>query len=235
MSPTCMYFGCRFKDIENARLTRENYAPLNETMCRKTFLRWTDESPYYSDDYCKKLQEDALFNFDLNMAYFKSLDQNKFNKEIEDFINSFPCFEQIHDLRPYKGVSGIYIMILDRYKQLYIGITERGIKERIQQHWLNVKRLDRLLWGDKYESVLSIDSFRRLDTTRILVWPIPKELFKKKMINEIEYGMVEDAFSPEFLCNRIAGGDIVETFDMKVRDLQTVYDDNNNTTTDKKG
>jgi len=44
----------------------------------------------------------------------------------------------------------------------------RGAKEHIRQHWSKTKQFDRLLWGSVTESIISIDSFRALDTTRIL-------------------------------------------------------------------
>ena len=47
-------------------------------------------------------------------------------------------------------------------------------------------------------STLSIDSFKALDTTRIYAYQTKRMYdFEDKFIN---------AFSPEFLCNRIAGG-----------------------------
>ena len=49
---------------------------------------------------------------------------------------------------------------------MYIGISN-DIKKRILTHWGSKKDFDRLLFGKKENSVLSIDSFGALDTTRI--------------------------------------------------------------------
>ena len=70
---------------------------------------------------------------------------------------------------------------------------------RIHQHWTKSKSFDRLLFPmyavDK--SVLSIDSFRALDTTRIFVYAT-----KKTYSNENKY---INSFSPQFVSNRLGG------------------------------
>ena len=89
--------------------------------------------------------------------------------------------------------------------------------------------LDRLIWGHESYSLLSIDSFKAYDTTRILFEPHPefqeiavdengnprKELFLGKMCNvwkideylkTEEYELIQNSFSEEFLCNRCDGG-----------------------------
>ena len=188
-------------------------------------------APYYTEEKCKSLQERALKNFDANMEYFKLLDSIKFNTEIETFLKEHPKFEFVDDLRKYKTTSGVYILILDEYKQIYIGITrsKNGAKGRIQSHWSNTMPLDRLIWGHESYSLLSIDSFKAYDTTRILFEPHPefqeiavdengnprKELFLGKMCNvwkideylkTEEYELIQNSFSEEFLCNRCDGG-----------------------------
>ena len=190
-----------------------------------------EDAPYYTDKKCKRLQENALKNFDNNMRYFNSLNSEEFNNEINEFLKSHPTFEPVDDLRKYDGIAGVYIMVLDEYKQLYIGITrsKRGIKGRIQDHWSNTKPLDRLIWGSIEYSILSIDSFRAYDTTRIYVEPHPEfkeqalyengEPKKREFLGEYcnvwgsdeylfskEFQLVKNAFSQKFLCNRCAGG-----------------------------
>lgn len=58
-------------------------------------------------------------------------------------------------------------MVLDNYRQAYIG-QSWDMRKRIKKHWSWTKQFDRLLWGRVQESVMSIDSFRTLDTTRIV-------------------------------------------------------------------
>ncbi len=140
------------------------------------------------------------------MAFYEKLDRNKFNEEIELFLSNNPEFVEVKDLNDYAGVSGIYIMVLDEYKQIYIGITNSkvGIKGRIQSHWNVTKTLDRLIFGGVDSSILSIDSFRHLDTTRIFV---QTNINKEDLYIE-EYNVIENAFSSEFITNRTIGGEL---------------------------
>jgi hypothetical protein len=158
--------------------------------------------PYHNDKWCKEQREKALKNFDLNMLFFEMLDKEKFNCEIDCFLKKHNEFQKVEDLNDYKGVSGIYIMILDEYKQIYIGITEKGLKERIQEHWTRKMPLDRLLFGSVHDSKISIDSFGHFDTTRIYVYPCNG---KTSLLSK-EFYLIENSFSPDFICNRCSGG-----------------------------
>ena len=158
--------------------------------------------PYHTDEWCEKQIIKALENFDLNMEFFEMLDNEKFNNEILSFLNQHKEFVEVKDLNDYSRISGIYIMVLDKYKQIYIGMTEKGLKERIKEHWARKMPLDRLLFGGVYDSKISIDSFRYLDTTRIFVYPCKEK--KKLLLNELKF--TDTVFSQEFLCNRCSGG-----------------------------
>ena len=110
--------------------------------------------------------------------------------------------KEVTDLNKWDGVGGIYVMVLDDYRQAYVGVTQSmgGIKERIRQHWSKTKQFDRLLWGSVTESIISIDSFRALDTTRIFAarssdpWSIEEKMMK--------------TFPKGYLLNRLMGGRI---------------------------
>lgn len=89
------------------------------------------------------------------------------------------------------------MLVLDQYKQVYIGISG-DIKKRIQSHWRGRKSLERLIFGDVCSSGLSIDSFGPLDTTRIFY-------IKSHSIYRLESKIVH-AFNPVYMLNRTAGG-----------------------------
>ena len=185
------HFGVTVRIQESkAKLTREDYAIINNSSS-------IHKGRINSEEWCKKHREDCLKNFDLNMEYFKLLDKEEFNKEIDDFLNEHKEFKKVKDLKLYNGKSGYYIMILDEYKQLYIGTTN-NIKKRIQSHWSKKMPFDRLLWGTVDNSILSINSFKALDTTRIYAF-IDDNTFS------IENYYIE-CFNPKFVCNRIKGG-----------------------------
>jgi hypothetical protein len=158
-----------------------------------------DEGIIYTEEWCIKHQRNILKNYDLSMSYFSLLDKNEFDNEISKFIKKYKKFKEVEDLNFYKDKSGYYIMILDEFKQIYVGTTN-DIKKRIRQHWTRSKQFDRLLFpmSAVETSIMSIDSFRAMDTTRILVYCTEKTFDK-----EDEY---MNFFSPKFLCNRISGG-----------------------------
>lgn len=198
------------------KLTRDNYANVsNKSTLGKNMLfmmaiekndeklinryssKYADkEGLIYNDEWCQKHLDNVTKNFDLNMAFFKRLNHDKFEVEITKFIKKTK-FKEITDLNEY-DCPGYYAMILDEYCQVYIG-TAKNIKDRIRKHWSGGKlKFDRLVFGGVDKSKLSIDSFRSLDTTRILV-------YKTNNIYSEEDNFI-NYFSNEFVCNRIGGG-----------------------------
>lgn len=199
------HFGMKILEGKRGlKLTRENYVLVSNknTLARFSMDIYADEEDkIYSDEWCQKQFNDCIKNFDLNMEYFSLLSHDEFNKEIEEFLKRNMQFTEVFDLNLYDGKPGYYVMVLDEYCQVYIG-TSVDIKRRIRQHWTKSKSFDRLLFpmGNVDSSILSIDSFRALDTTRIYIY-ITDETYNSedKFINQ---------FSDKFVCNRIAGGKI---------------------------
>ncbi|OMD87538.1 MULTISPECIES: hypothetical protein [Paenibacillus] len=74
----------------------------------------------------------VLAKFDHNMKYFESLSWDKFNEELNKLVEA-DNFTEITNLNSVNGVSGYFIMILDDYCQIYIGIA-RNIRGRIMEH-----------------------------------------------------------------------------------------------------
>lgn len=135
-----MHFGIKVKPGKyGLKLNRDTYALIN----KKNSFR--PNAIPYTDEWCLKQREDSLINYDLNMEFFSIIDHNKFNYEIDSFINKNPMFVEIEDLTEYNN-SGYYVMILDQYKQVYIG-TATNISKRIKQHWAGTKQFDRLIFG----------------------------------------------------------------------------------------
>ncbi|GGD76818.1 hypothetical protein [Microbacterium murale] len=152
------------------------------------------------DEWCAAHQKRALTNFDLNMAHFASLDHGEFEQALQHAISGRRKFTEVTDLTLWDGVPGLYIMVLDEYRQAYVGATDHpgGIMARIRQHWAGTKSFDRLIWGGVESSILSIDSFRALDTTRI---------FAVKTSSSFDgENTLLDRFPPKFMLNRIIGG-----------------------------
>ncbi|MGK7377557.1 hypothetical protein ACSFXN_06920 [Planococcus sp. 1R117A] len=131
------------------------------------------------------------------MNYCRALLEHEFNEELKNFLNKTEVFKEITDLVGLKDVPGYYLMVPDEYSQVYVGRSQ-NIKHRIQSHWNKQKEFDRLIFGSKENSVLPIDSFKALDTTRIFVY-ITGELdqHEDEFINSI---------NAKYLLNRTRGG-----------------------------
>lgn len=193
------------------KLDRERYAipnPHNSLDCvledsekywaKRGIALYSDtDKKYYSDEWCKLHRQDCLENFDLNMQFFASLNHDMFEIELQHLLSACPKFTEVFDLKQYEKVAGYYIMVLDEYCQVYIGTT-KDIKARIQDHWSRGMPFDRLIFGGKTTSKLSINCFRPLDTTRIFAYPT-----KRTYITESTYIKY---FSNQFVCNRLSGG-----------------------------
>jgi hypothetical protein len=154
----------------------------------------------YTDDFVEKYYNAIMENYHLNMDYFATLDKDKFRQEVSNFVTKNK-FVEVQDLTDYSDVNGYYVMVLDEYSQIYIGTSKKDILKRIKMHWTNIKSFDRLLlpmWAVK-SSVMSIDSFRALDTTRIYIKD--EEAFTHE-----DYYIKQ--FSKEFTANRINGGSL---------------------------
>ena len=169
----------------------------------------------YTLAWCEKYRKLCLENFDLNMKYFHLLNKEDFNNAVDIFINDHDGFSAVDDLCKYDDVSGYYMMVLDTYKQAYIGKSE-NVAKRIKQHWTATKAFDRTLFPmyAVTKSCFSIDFFRALDTTRIFVW-------KRALSDGLEKELVED-FPSMYRTNRIGGdvSNLIEAIEtMNVRNL----------------
>src|SRR5690554_6245230 len=131
------------------------------------------------------------------MKFFNNLDNNEFNVSLSKFLDSNPNFQIVKNIKEFNDKQGYYLMILDEYKQIYLG-TSDNIYKRIYQHWHKQKPFDRLIFGGVENSILSIDSFRPLDTTRLYAW-VTNNIYhlEDRLINQIPN---------KFMLNRTMGG-----------------------------
>lgn len=156
------HFGIKLrKPEEELKLKRENYAKISDN--KSSFVK----NVINSESKCKKFYDEGMINFDINMKNFSSLNKKDFCDLLNQYIIEHNQFSEVKDLTHYSNKKGYYIIVLDEYCQVYIG-QSNDIKKRIMEHWNRKMPLDRLIFGGGIEgSVLSIDSFRALDTTRI--------------------------------------------------------------------
>lgn len=202
------HFGVTLLQPEaDLRLSRENY--ICTTRDGRYYLE--DGRLKHSPERWEPLRQAALENFDRTMAYCDRLDQGAFADAIEAVRGRFPQLEAVEDLGRWRDVHGVYVMVLDRYRQAYVGLARSrgGIRQRILVHWQRKLAFNRLLSGPAAESILSIDSFRALDTTRILAAATgrPREAGAREAASRLERAVFE-ALPGEFLCNRTLAGDL---------------------------
>lgn len=201
------------------KLSRDKYAIINNRNSFDFFIpEWCkdDDGEFYTDEWCVKHRENCLINFDLNMDFYSKLDHEDFDTEIRNFLVAHPYFDEITDLNDYNHAKGYYLMILDEYCQIYVG-TSHNIMRRIREHWSHNTSFDRLLFpmDAVYTSLLSINCFRALDTTRLYG-------FKTQDTYTLENEFIQ-FFSSKYCANRLSGGRFDEgkakPSDVKQREL----------------
>ena len=173
------HFNLKLKKQDNNKLTRENYCiPTNKPSYTGRIV--------YSDEWVKNHYEKCLKNYDNNISKFKKLSHNDFDNYLNIFINKY-SFKEIKDLNELNNLSGIYIMVLDNYSQVYIGMSKNNLKRRIIEHWRKKVPFDRLISIKSYNTSINIDSFGALDTTRIFYKQVESKLcdnYIDKIVNE---------------------------------------------------
>lgn len=224
------HFNTKIKKTDRNLLTRENYCTPRREVDYKTkriledaraFFERKGRYPllvpscycnipnevfsdyeHFTEEYVTNHYQDCMRNFDLNMAFFEKLDYAQFDHHLTAFVKKNK-FREITDLQDITGKSGIYMLVLDKYKQVYIGKSEaaNGMKSRILGHWNGRKEFSRLIFGDVENSIMPIDVFGALDTTRIFVreyrWSQDLDAAEKKLVEQ---------FDARYRLNRVAGG-----------------------------
>ena len=191
------HFGVTVREGRHGlKLNRSNYVA-GSRICS---FPWQYGGEYDGEELARYIQ-DCVKNFNLNMEYFARLGRRDFNQTLDHFLVRNIDFKAVPDLKVYDGAPGYYMMVLDEYKQVYLGTT-KDIKARVQKHWKNVQPLDRLISGTVGTSIISIDSFRALDTTRLYAFATP-EIYgeENRYIEQI---------AAKYLCNRTIGGKLVD-------------------------
>lgn len=179
------------------RMRRER---LGETLWADVAWAYRDElHAEHSDMYLLVQRDRALRNYDLSVQYFNTLDAEAFETAIDAVLSKGKSLKPVERLADWEGAEGVYVMVFDDYKQMYVGQSS-NIRKRVRAHWTGRKSFDRLVFGDVYRSILPVDEFRAFDNTR---------LFAARSRNP--YALeerVERAADPKYSLNRIAGGEL---------------------------
>lgn len=231
--------------IEELQLNRKNYAPIRHTDTvingiKGTYTILSDTQRMFNNCHqldktytmekalkaCEVMRKQALLNYKYSMQYFKMLSKREFDKELKRFKEAYPHFVEVTNINDYKPkrigprewkpYEGIYILVLKKYKQIYVGQSNR-ISTRIKQHWgvkalhetehiehmesgiMTLKDYSHYTGANEDNSVMKIDAFGPLDTSQIY--------FMETKCSEEERKMLEaeliNFFDKRFLCNRL--------------------------------
>ncbi|MBF4595616.1 GIY-YIG nuclease family protein [Curtobacterium flaccumfaciens] len=156
-----------------------------------------EEQTRFSDAFLLWNRDEALRNYDLSLAYFDTLDAAEFETALTTVLSEGRSLQPVEDLAEWEGVEGVYVMVFDRFKQLYVG-QSANVRKRVRQHWTGRKSFDRLVWGTPYDSILPVDELRALDTTRLYA--------ARSVHPDTLEARLERAADPRFTLNRTAGG-----------------------------
>jgi hypothetical protein len=79
-----------------------------------------------------------LENFDLNLAFFAQIPQQDFDDALPEMLGKNKRLRPITNLRSLDGDEGVYVLVLDDYRQAYIG-QATDMRRRIKAHWTGTK------------------------------------------------------------------------------------------------
>ena len=208
------HFGTRVKSYpEGNKLTRDNF--VSEQNKTKGFENWYTEDALenHMDELMKPYIANAMLSYDINMRYLDALDRKCFEGALKLLRVHFQM-KEVTNLKDYGGIPGVYVMVFDEHKQFYIG-KSKDITKRIYTHWTHFPEIWRLVFGDVCKSLLPIDSFRALDTTRIYFKRCYIPEYTKRPVDEFLYRLeneftqyVVDMKLGKYMTNRLMGGDV---------------------------
>lgn len=169
---------------------------------------WKNNSLVYNEEFIKRNKEAILKNLNLNLKFYTELDSEEFNKNLDKVLKlkKNNGLKKVTDLKEYIGKKGIYIMVLDKYKQIYIGQSKRDVVERIINHWKRKVEFENLLIGKVNESKLSIDTFGMLDTTRIYIEDIDPLYYNNSEKKDKREEYLINSIPEQYLINKVGGG-----------------------------
>ncbi len=168
----------------------------------------------YMTDFAK---ENAYKNYDMCMEYYGILDKDEFNNSLKDILDMYPL-DGINDLKKLKGKRGIYILVLEEYKQIYIGQSSRDLRERILRHFKKFLTLGEVPYV-KYDT-LPIDAFKPMDITKIFCMYSSNQ----RELDDMEIKYINKCPN-RFLANKMLGGKIYNDYDFVDKFLSRIKKD----------
>jgi hypothetical protein len=79
------------------------------------------EMTIHTDEFCRRHQNLALENFDLNMTFFAQIPQESFEEALPEMLRKNTRLRSVTDLKSLDGEVGVYVLVLDDYRQAHVG------------------------------------------------------------------------------------------------------------------
>ncbi len=158
--------------------------------CIQSQKRLIQPERFY-DDVCM-LYRDLIIT--MTIPVISQIDAIEFKKCLYDYLEKCSEFVPCKNLQDYNKVSGIYMLVLDKMNQVYIG-QSNDMKRRITRHW-----------SEKQEYPHGIDLYGPLDTTQIFVYSLDENYLDNEEIHKIT------AFESDFSLNSSIGGSVPTEF-----------------------
>ena len=154
-------------DLVSTNLNPEQFRNEFLLAVEKEYGKKTDE--FYVERYREYTNdvEKYVENVRFNMKTLKSLDKSGFEEELKRITEKYH-FVETNDISSFKHC--LYLVVLDEYKQFYVGKAETSLKNRMRKHWTAKIIPARHLWNGGFEfSRIKFDDFKMFDSTRIFV------------------------------------------------------------------
>lgn len=103
--------------------------------------------------------------FSLNTSFFDSIDNAFFLKELNRIVQKYG-FKKVESIPTTKNC--LYLMVVGKYKQFYVGKCVSSASSRIRRHWRSNMRDYHFFVSMEYER-LPIDAFKMFDTTEVYI------------------------------------------------------------------
>lgn len=163
------YFGMEYvlADMKSLKLTPDQFRIEFLSALEEEHAKRTDEYSIASYHEEKGDLEKYVRNVQLNLETLRKLDKTAFETELNRVVEKYH-FVETKDISSYKKC--LYLIVLDEYKQFYVGKAKNSLKNRMRQHWTAKIIPSRHLWDGGFDySRIKFDSFKMFDATRIFV------------------------------------------------------------------
>lgn len=167
-------------DFVSTKLTPDQF--------RKDFLlavekNYANKEDWYYKEWYQEFNENIekyVNNVRYNIETLTKIDKGNFETELKRIAEKYH-FVEVDDISSYKHC--LYLVVLDEYRQFYIGKAVTSLKNRMRKHWTAKNDPARHLWNGGFDySRVKFDDYKIFDSTRIFVCENIKDIIDENII-----------------------------------------------------